>query len=410
MFRELIVSVIVLLVVMVGLSTAFSVSENNIVCVHTKGFDMFGTVNSPISSEDVDMYTVVRNDLPDAWDWRDVNGVDWTTPIRNQLQDVCGSCWAFGALGGLESMLKIWMNDSSAQVDLSEQYMLSCSPGSCNGWYWLSTLRWILDHGAIPESCLSYSADDSIPCDAKCDDWYEHLVGIEHYHKVYANVSVIQSALVSYGPLPATMNVYSDFYPDYSGGVYQQNSDDFVFGHCVTIVGYNDSWGDTDGGYWIVKNSWGTDWGEDGWFRIAYGECKIENSVYYYTAPNYSVGKPAAPVGPNRGGMDREYTFTAVGVDPDNDTIRYIFDWDEGNSTLSEYVKSGGSVACNYSWSEQGDYAVRVKIEDEHGLESAWSDPAVISIPKNRPNSFDWRTLHLWLMHFKNHPNATVLI
>ena len=82
---------------------------------------MWGTIStSDFIEPDVSICNSVLDDLPSTWDWRDVNGEDWTTPIRDQNQDACGSCWAFGALGGLESNYKIWMNDLSLDIDLSE--------------------------------------------------------------------------------------------------------------------------------------------------------------------------------------------------------------------------------------------------------------------------------------------------
>ena len=352
---------------------------------------MFGTVwiDEPIDTS-VGIYDIILEGLPLTWDWRNVDGEDWTTPIKNQFQDICGSCWAFGALAGLESYVKIWANNSALDVDLSEQYMLSCSPGDCNGWYWTSTLIWLKNNGAIPESCLPYEADDTIPCDNKCPEWRDLLVGIDGYHKVYANVSVIQSALVQYGPLPCTMNVYEDFYPNYTGGVYQYTWGNFVFGHCIAIVGYDDTWGGADEGYWICKNSWGTDWGEDGWFRIAYGECNIEKGVYYYTGPNYPAEKPEKPDGPKNGVPGEEYTYSAIGFDPDEDTIKYCFDWGEGNTSWSGFVNSGEPVSMNYTWSKKGTYEVRVKVQDEHGLESDLSDPLLVSIPRNKMAMNSW--------------------
>ncbi len=356
-----------------------TINENN-VCPC-----MYGTILVDDSIDlDIEIYEMILGDLPLTWDWRNVNGKDWTTPIKNQFQDICGSCWAFGALAGLESYIKLWANNSELDVDLSEQYMLSCSPGDCDGWYWSQTLNWIKKNGAIPESCLPYEADDTIPCEDKCPEWRDSLVSIDGYHKVTANVSVIQSALVEYGPLPCTMAVYSDFYPNYTGGVYKYTEGNYVFGHCIAIVGYDDTWGGEDEGYWICKNSWGTDWGEDGWFRIAYGECKIELGVYYYSGPNYLPEKPQKPSGPNEGLPGEEYTYSAISYDPDEDTIKYCFDWGDGNLSWSSFVNSGDSVEMNYTWSEKGTYEVRVKVKDEHGLESDWSDPLVVSMPRNK--------------------------
>jgi len=344
---------------------------------------IYGTIQDDESLEFLDIDNVVREVLPPTWDWRDIDGEDWTTPIKNQFQEICGSCWAFGSLAGLESMVKIWENNSALDVDLSEQYMLSCSPGDCGGWYWQQTLNWIKYNGAIPEDCLPYEADDTIPCDDKCPEWRDLLIGIDDYHKVSSNVSLIQSALIEHGPLPATMDVYEDFYPNYTGGVYQYTYGNFVFGHCVTIVGYNDSWGDPDEGYWIVKNSWGTDWGEDGWFRIAYGECRIENGVYYFTGPNYPAEKPEKPSGPTSGKPGEEYTYSSRAIDPDEDTIKYCFDWGDDNSSWSGFVSSGEPVSLSYIWEEKGTYEVKVKVQDEHGLESDWSDPLTVTMPFN---------------------------
>jgi C1A family cysteine protease len=362
----------------------------------------FGTILEyyPLATDE-ETYNKILENVPPVWDWRDVEGRDWTTPIKDQLQDVCGSCWAFGALAGLESYIEIWSDNPDLNPDLSEQFMLSCSPGGCNGWYWTLTLKWIKENGAIPESCLPYEADDEVPCENKCPEWKNLLVGIDNYHKLSPTVSVIQSALVEYGPLPCTMKVYEDFYPNWSGGVYEYSWGNLVFGHCITIVGYNDTWGSEDEGYWICKNSWGTEWGEDGWFRIAYHECEIENGVYYYTGPNYPADKPETPSGKKRGKVGEKYTFSASTIDPDGDMIKYCFDWGEGNQSWSDFVDSGKPVSLSYTWETEGNYEIKVKVQDEHGLESDWSDPLKINIPRSRQSNINKLA---WL--FERFPNA----
>ncbi|MGD2206720.1 MAG: C1 family peptidase, partial [Anaerolineae bacterium] len=78
---------------------------------------------------------VIAAEFPPAWDWRDVNGADWTTPIRDQM--ACGSCVAFGTVGVLESMLKLHYQDAALQPDLSEAHLFFCGCGACcdKGWW-----------------------------------------------------------------------------------------------------------------------------------------------------------------------------------------------------------------------------------------------------------------------------------
>jgi len=341
----------------------------------------------------------------DKWDWRNVDGKDWTTPIRDQFQDVCGSCWAFGALGGLESNYKIWMNNADLETDLSEQYILSCSPGSCNGWYLSRTLSWIQHNGIIFENCMPYEADDTIPCESKCDNYRDELFGIREYKKLpREDIVAIQDALLTYGPLPATMEVYGDLYPDWDGGVYQQNSDEYIFGHVVTIVGFDNTWGDVNEGFWIIKNSWGPNWGEDGWFRIAFGECDIEDNVYYMIGPNYAPLKPSTPEGPKTGDPNTLYSYSSTGIDPDQDQLYILFDWGDGNDSgwLGPF-NNNQIVIANYSWKAKGTYQVRIKTRDffgpminDYGLESDWSDSLIVEMPKSKERSnFDIKFFNL---------------
>jgi uncharacterized repeat protein (TIGR02543 family) len=101
----------------------------------------------------------------------------------------------------------------------------------------------------------------------------------------------MKQALADGGPFQATMLVYGDFF-DYSGGVYRHTYGTLQGAHAVTIVGYNDS-----SGYWIAKNSWGTGWGENGWFKIAYGQCSIDSYAYVPIIfdETYRVSASASP-------------------------------------------------------------------------------------------------------------------
>jgi C1A family cysteine protease len=223
-----------------------------------------------------------------SWDWRAAtyNGQtgDWTTPIRNQAN--CGSCYAFAPLGSIESLIKIKQGNLGYSIDLSEQFIVSCGTewmgtyiDGCDGAYSPGPYEFITTYGTLPESCFPYvSGSGSVPpCSDKCSNWEDLIIQIDGWHTVASDITSIKNALVQHGPLVAGMIVYDDFF-DYSGGVYEHpGSDPDPMNHAVVIVGYDDAQN-----CWICKNSWGTFWGEDGWFKILYGDCKIGQEIVYF--------------------------------------------------------------------------------------------------------------------------------
>lgn len=237
----------------------------------------------------------VTGNAPTNWDWRSAtyNGRtgDWTTPIRDQAY--CGSCWAFAVVASLESVYNIKNNIPNLDIDLSEQFILSCSKnygyrvGDCCGGYFQGALNFVKDVGVTSEACFDYVAIDAggrdagdcrgfrIPsnnkeeCSEKCDEWQSYIIKVSSYNSVVGKDS-IKDAIYTYGPVIAAFDVYTDF-PGYTGGIYEKSPGSrYSSGHVIVIVGYND-----DQDYWICKNSWGADWGENGFFKIAFGECGI---------------------------------------------------------------------------------------------------------------------------------------
>ncbi len=226
-------------------------------------------------------------DLPAAFDWRDQGG-NFLTPVKNQ--GVCGSCWAFAALGAVESMYELAAGNPDLEPDLAEQVVLSCSDGTCWGWTMEDTLSFVAEHGAANEDCLPYADDGALECDEACDTWAEGHYAIDGFDYISPLTETMKEALLE-GPLIAWMEIRDDLLY-YEGGVYEPVSSVVVGGHFVLIAG----WDDADGA-WVVKNSWGTDWGEDcygvggerGWFRIVYGASGIQE----YGAYRVSVDESA---------------------------------------------------------------------------------------------------------------------
>ena len=105
--------------------------------------------------------------------------------------------------------------------------------------------------------------------------------------------------------------------------------------------------------------------------------------------------KPDKPGGDASGRFNREYMYTASATDSDGDKLYYLFDW--GDSNLSGWIgpyNSGEIAEASHIWKEEGDYQIRVKAKDDHGVQSKWSDPLPISMPKNKklinPSFFDF--------------------
>ncbi|MFH1712618.1 MAG: C1 family peptidase [Candidatus Jacksonbacteria bacterium] len=219
--------------------------------------------------------TITAEDLPDFFDWRSTHGQDYTTRVKDQSS--CGSCWAFGAVATLEGSINAYYNNPDLNIDLSEQDLVSCFHGQgCNGattsqienlfkTYYPTT-------GIATETCFSYTATNNM-CSNKCPNWQELAWKTNSYIKPELTPEAIKKAIMENGPLETVMAVYDDFY-SYSSGIYQHFSDELLGYHAITLVGF----GKYDGmDYWIAKNSWGTNWGENGYFNILVGDSMIDS-------------------------------------------------------------------------------------------------------------------------------------
>lgn len=290
--------------------------------------------------------------LPAVFDWRDHNG-NWVTAIRDQGN--CGNCWAFAAVSVLEALVKIERNVKT-DFDLSEQTMVGCSgAGDCDGGYLSLAAEFLRQTGTPREECYPYSATDG-SCQP-CPGWMSKTVRVSSW-KSYGNKSqtVLQSALLD-APIATAMEVYSDFY-SYRSGIYERTSGAiYKGGHAVVIVGYNGV-----EGYWICKNSWGTDWGENGFFRIRMGNSDIGSYAVSLSGPRLDNQPPVLQNIPAQAGEEgKPLAFTLEASDSDYDTLTFRAENLPEGAALDA---ASGGFTWTPAFTQSGAYSILFTVSD----------------------------------------------
>jgi len=256
--------------------------------------------------------------LPAYFDWRHYNGKSYVTPVKDQGQ--CGSCWAFSSTAALESRILIDRGMHGLDVDLAEQILVTlANAGSCGGGDPFLAADFFVHTGLAIEACYPYTATNGSPSDA-CLNWDIDTYKIKNYvivneYPPTATPFDIKRAIYEYGPIVGVFDVYEDFYY-YHSGIYAYTSGAYCGGHAILIVGWDDKYQ-----CFIVKNSWGDAWGEDGYFRIAYTEMTdcVEFASYavaYHASTMKSKTVPLADFYISSPNINKHQTMAIEGVIP----------------------------------------------------------------------------------------------
>ena len=249
----------------------------------------------------------------------DSTGSGWITSVKSQL---CADCWAHSALGATEAQVNLYFNQH-LDLDLSEQELVSCSgAGSCQyGGNPGAALSYISNVGVVDETCFPESGTDEACNLCPVPQERIQIAGYEGIDP-YAGEDNIKRRLISFGPLPFGISSWW---------------------HCMVLVGYER---DTDTGetVWILKNSWGTSWGENG-----YGYLKVSLNDIYLT---YNLRSPVIS-------LITPYEITCRDADGDGyynwgfseeppascKNVSSVKDCDDSDSNVALLKDDGGCVA-----------------------------------------------------------------
>lgn len=207
--------------------------------------------------------------IPSSLNWKS------TCDHGPQNQANCGSCWAFGTVGMLSSRCCLHTEDKGW---LSPQELVSCDRrnNGCNGGSpHLALLYFMENKGAVPDPCFPYKAAKT-PCPNKCVDGSpfkeQHVCechGITECKTIMSMKSCLQT-----GPITVGFAVCQSFLT-YKSGIYKCDCDKYLGYHAVLLMGYSDH----PECHWIIRNSWGASWGEQGYFKMACNTCKVDGHL-----------------------------------------------------------------------------------------------------------------------------------
>ncbi|KAL3882295.1 hypothetical protein ACJMK2_028657 [Sinanodonta woodiana] len=214
--------------------------------------------------------------LPDTVDWRQKG---YVTPVKNQ--ELCGSCWAFSATGSLEGQI---FRKTGKLLSLSQQQLVDCSDdfendGCCGGQ---------IDQAFEYIKMYGIETEDKYPYEAKNQQCMYNGTKVAAKNTGCVKIardkeSELQEAVATIGPISVAIDAKHNSFAYYSGGVYEEDQcSNTELNHAVLVVGYG-----TENGkdFWLVKNSWGEDWGDKGYMKIVRNKGNMCGIATYSSFP-----------------------------------------------------------------------------------------------------------------------------
>ena len=259
--------------------------------MHVPAADRPSVVKSPLPKTPLQQ-------LPVNFDWSNVNGVMYVSPVTNQfVPSPCGSCWAHASVGALTDRIIIATKALKPVVRLSSQVLLNAGAvkgfGSCDGGSDVLAYQFIHENGITDETCMPYKGVDystwgELPLeDTMC--WQCNRNGtcgfvsasktyVSEYGSLQGEADMMNE-IYNRGPIACSLFAHSPAFEQYKSGIITDSTPYNTTTHVVSITG----WGvdqATGMKFWIGRNSFGTTWGEDGWFKLQRGTNCLDIEVH----------------------------------------------------------------------------------------------------------------------------------
>jgi len=225
-----------------------------------------------------------KKDLPTTWDWRNIDGKNYLSSTRNQhIPQYCGSCWAHGTTSALSDRIKVARKRVFPDIQLSPQVLINCVTANqtqgCNGGDPTAAYSYIYSNGITDDTCMNYLAKNeectainicrNCSPDGGCSAVSNPKIWHITEHGQVAGEENIMAEIAARGPIACTIAVTAEL-EEYTSGVFVDKTGDVSLDHSIEVVGWGVEQG-TGVKYWVIRNSWGTYWGESGWFKLIRG-------------------------------------------------------------------------------------------------------------------------------------------